>query len=154
MPYRLMAFDVYYFFKFIWALPYIVFPLTPADSGDLSELSFTRKNLFSLVVHFVLILLQLAFLVALPIVALLPVWTAAAVIGLFFLVNTLLASLLNGNTVEYHSDPEYAPALPEHAHEQWIFINGVAAGEHWMKSNLNRLAVTFKRPIMGIHNKT
>jgi len=25
---------------------------------------------------------------------------------------------------------------------------------HWMKSNLNRLALTFKRPVLGIHNKT
>ncbi|KAK3321632.1 hypothetical protein B0H66DRAFT_472946 [Apodospora peruviana] len=154
MPYRLMAFDAYYFFKFIWALPYIVFPLTPADSGELSELAFTRKNMFSLAMHLVLCLLQLAFIVALPLMALLPVWTAALAIGLFFLVNDLLCRLLNGSTVEYHSDPEYASALPEHGHEQWIFINGVAAGEHWMKSNLNRLALTFKRPILGIHNKT
>ena len=111
MPYRLMAFDVYYFFKFLWAFPYIVLPLTPTHSGELSELSFTRKNIFCLAVHLVLVILQLAFIIALPIIVLLPVWTAAAVIGLFFLVNTFLADhLLNGNTVEYHSDPEYAPA--------------------------------------------
>ena len=26
--------------------------------------------------------------------------------------------------------------------------------EHWMKNNLNRLAITFGRPILGIHNRT
>ena len=26
--------------------------------------------------------------------------------------------------------------------------------QHWFKSNLNRLAITFKRPILGIHNQT
>lgn len=26
--------------------------------------------------------------------------------------------------------------------------------EHWLKNNLNRLALTFKRPILGIHNRT
>jgi hypothetical protein len=58
----------------------------------------------------------------------LPVWTAAGLVALFMLVNKALCTLLNGEGVEYHSDPEYAPALPEHAHEQWIYINGVAAG--------------------------
>ncbi|CCC13184.1 unnamed protein product [Sordaria macrospora k-hell] len=129
-PLKLMAFDIYYFFKFIWALPYVLIPLSPSDSGDLDELSITRGNLFCVV------------------------WAAALAIGLFMLVNYWLCTLLNGTEVEYHSDPKYAPALPEHAHEQWIFINGVAVGEHWMQSNLNRLAITFKRPILGIHNKT
>ncbi|KAK3942047.1 hypothetical protein QBC46DRAFT_381054 [Diplogelasinospora grovesii] len=154
MPWRLMAFDVYYFFVFIWALPYILFPTIPADSGELDELALTRKNIFCIVVHFVLCILQLASLVAIPALILLPIWAAAILVGLFALVNHGLCSLLNGKDVEYHSDAEYAPALPEHAHEQWIFINGVAVGEHWMKNNLNRLAITFKRPILGIHNKT
>ena len=26
--------------------------------------------------------------------------------------------------------------------------------EHWLKNNLNRLALTFKRPVLGIHNRT
>lgn len=153
-PLKLMAYDVYYFFKFIWALPYVLIPLSPSDSGDLDELSITRGNLFCIGLHAVLVVLQLGFIVTLPTLVLFPVWTAALAIGLFMLVNNWLCTLLNGNEVEYHSDPKYAPALPEHAHEQWIFINGVAVGEHWMQSNLNRLAITFKRPILGIHNKT
>ncbi|KAK3347906.1 hypothetical protein B0H65DRAFT_158653 [Neurospora tetraspora] len=153
-PLKLMAFDIYYFFKFIWALPYVLIPLSPSDSGDLDELSITRGNLFCVGLHAVLVVLQLGFIATLPTLVLFPVWTAALAIGLFMLVNYGLCTLLNGKEVEYHSDPKYAPALPEHAHEQWIFINGVAVGEHWMQSNLNRLAITFKRPILGIHNKT
>ncbi|RYP46545.1 hypothetical protein DL768_007261 [Monosporascus sp. mg162] len=64
------------------------------------------------------------------------------------------AGTLNGSTIVFHSDPEYAPTLAEHEHEQWIFINGVAVGEAWLKSNINRLALTFKRPIIGVHNQT
>jgi len=157
MPWRLMAFDVYYFFKFIWALPYIIMPLTPADSGDLDELSFTRQNLFCILIHFILCILQLGFILSLPALFLLPIWTAVLLVAVFMFVNKSLCTLLNGpssSQVEYHSDPKYAPALPEHAHEQWIFINGVAVGDHWMRNNLNRLALTFKRPILGIHNKT
>ena len=154
MPWRLMAWDVFYFFKFFWAIPYILWPLTPADSDELSELSPTWANIWCIAVHAVLCVVQLAGIIALPLLVLLPVWTAALLVALFMLLNKALCLLLNRRAVEYHSEAKYAPALPEHAHEQWIYINGVAAGSHWMQSNLNRLAVTFKRPILGVHNKT
>ncbi|KAK4203552.1 hypothetical protein QBC40DRAFT_274508 [Triangularia verruculosa] len=156
LPWTLMMWDVYYFFHYLWAIFYVVWPVTPTDSGELSELSFTYGNMLSLGVHSILVVLQLAFIVALPFMVILPVWTAVGLIAGFMAVNKLLCLILNGrgDQVEYHSDPEYAEAREEHKGEVWIFINGVAAGEHWMKSNLNRLAVTFKRPILGIHNKT
>ncbi|KAK4664898.1 uncharacterized protein QC763_508620 [Podospora pseudopauciseta] len=156
LPWTLMMWDVYYFFHYLWAIFYVVWPVTPTDSAELSELSFTYGNVLSLAVHLVLVVLQLAFVVALPFMIILPVWTAVGSIAGFMGVNKLLCVILNGRggQVEYHSDPEYAEARKEHEGEVWIFINGVAAGEHWMKSNLNRLAVTFKRPILGIHNKT
>lgn len=156
LPWTLMMWDVYYFFHYLWAIFYVVWPVTPTDSAELSELSFTYGNVLSLAVHLVLVVLQLAFVVALPFMIILPVWTAVGLIAGFMGVNKLLCVILNGRggQVEYHSDPEYAEARKEHEGEVWIFINGVAAGEHWMKSNLNRLAVTFKRPILGIHNKT
>ncbi|RDW84800.1 hypothetical protein BP6252_02390 [Coleophoma cylindrospora] len=55
--------------------------------------------------------------------------------------------------MEYQSDPKYAVPRKEHEHEQWVFLNGVAVGRHWLKSNVNRLALTFGRPVLGIHNK-
>lgn len=128
MPWKLMAWDVYYFFKYAWAIPYILLPLSPTDSAELSELSPTKENIRAIAIHVVLCILQLAGLLALPALVLLPVWTAAIMVAIFLLVNNLLCRLLNGEGVEYHSDPKYAPALPEHAHEQWIYINGVAAG--------------------------
>ncbi len=128
LPWVLVGYDIFYFFKFIWALPYILFPATPADSGDLDELAFTRKNGFCIAIHFILCVLQLAGIACLPFMILLPVWTAILLVGGFMLANYGLCSLLNGKDVEYWSDPEYAPELPEHAHEQWIFINGVAVG--------------------------
>jgi hypothetical protein len=128
MPWKLMAWDLYYFFYFIWALPYILCPMTPADSEELSELSPTPANVWCIAVHAVLILMQLAGVLALPLLALLPVWVSAAIIGVFLLVNKALSMVLNRRGVEYHSDPKYAPALKEHAHEQWIYINGVATG--------------------------
>jgi hypothetical protein len=128
MPWKLMTWDVYYFFKFFWAIPYILWPVSPTDSGDLSELSPTWGNVWCISIHVVLCVLQLAGLVVLPSLVVFPVWMAAAFFGIFMLANKLLCTLLNGKGVEYHSEPKYAPELPEHAHEQWIYINGVAAG--------------------------
>lgn len=127
-PWKLMAWDVYYFFRFFWALPYIVWPLSPADSAELSELSPTLGNVWCIVIHIVLCIVQLAGIAALPSLLVLPVWLAVVLAGVFLLINHVLCLLLNGKGVEYHSEPKYAPELPEHAHEQWIYINGVAAG--------------------------
>ncbi|KAL0939498.1 uncharacterized protein CTRU02_206108 [Colletotrichum truncatum] len=153
-PYKLLAYDIYYFFQYVWALPWIVWPITPADSGELDELAFTRQNLFCIFMHVVLCILQILFILALPLTIFFPLWIDALALGAFFALNHLLCLLLNGPTLTYTSDEKYAPALPQHAHEKWIFLNGVAVGDHWMKNNLNRLALTFKRPILGIHNQT
>ncbi|TEA15054.1 hypothetical protein C8034_v002774 [Colletotrichum sidae] len=153
-PYKLLAYDIYWFFQYGWAMPWIVWPITPSDSGELDELAFTRQNLFCIFMHVILCILQIAFIIALPLAVLFPLWIDVLALGAFFALNYLLCLLLNGPTLTYASDERYAPALPEHAHEQWIFLNGVAVGDHWMKNNLNRLAITFKRPILGIHNQT
>ncbi|KAJ0114405.1 hypothetical protein J7T55_010794 [Diaporthe amygdali] len=155
-PSRLLLWDVYYFFYYIWALPYIILPWRPFDSGDLSELAPTRGNLWCIFIHVVLAILQLVMIICLPPVALiLPLWTTLAIVAVFVGVNKGLCLLINAKEVLFHSDPEYAkPDQKKFAHEQWIFLNGVACGEHWMKSCLNRLALTFGRPIIGVHNRT
>jgi hypothetical protein len=153
-PWRLVVYDTLYFFRFAWALPWTILPLRPLDSGDLDEFAPTAANVFCLVMHAVLLVLQLAFLVALPFGFLLPVWMFALGVGAFLGLNHVLCMSLNGDGIEFHSDEKYATASPEHAHEQWICLNGVASGRHWTKSSLDRIALTFKRPVLGIHNRT
>lgn len=155
-PSRLLLWDIYYFFYYIWALPYIILPWKPFDSGDLSELAPTWGNLWCVFIHVVLAILQLVMIICLPPVALiLPLWTTLAIVAVFAGVNKGLCTLINSKEVLFYSDPEYAaPDQKKFAHEQWIFLNGVACGEHWMKSCLNRLALTFGRPIIGVHNRT
>lgn len=130
LPWKLFAYDVYYFFSYLWALPHVLWPIKASEmnSGHLDELSPTPENLFCIFIHFVLLVFQLAFIIALPFSILFPIPIVAAAVGAFLLFNHGLCMLINGSETEYHSDPKYAPALPEHAHEQWIFINGVAAG--------------------------
>lgn len=155
-PLRLLAWDIYYFFRFSWAIPYVLWPFRPFDSGHLSELAPTWGNAWCIFIHLVLVVLQLGFVLCFPPVALfMPLWMTLASAGAFMALNKALCLLINGEEEVFYSDPEYArPGQERFAHEQWIFLNGVAAGEHWMKNNLNRLALTFGRPIIGIHNKT
>ncbi|KND89301.1 hypothetical protein TOPH_06028 [Tolypocladium ophioglossoides CBS 100239] len=154
MPWRLLVKDIHYFFAYAWALPWVLMPLRPYGSDELDELYPDWRNLFCILVHFVLVILQLAFLVVLPVAIFFPIWTVAGGVSAFMLVNWALCKLLNGKEVTFRSNEKYAKELPEHAHEQWVFLNGVAVGEHWMKNNLNRLALTFGRPVLGIHNRT
>merc|ERR1711977_348905 len=56
--------------------------------------------------------------------------------------------------MEVESKKEYAERKKEHEHEQWIFLNGVAVGRNWLQSSVDRLALTFGRPVLGVHNKT
>ncbi|KAI1463578.1 uncharacterized protein F4812DRAFT_453520 [Daldinia caldariorum] len=154
MPWRLMMWDIRYFFTFAWALPWVIWPVRPCDGDHFDELSFTRENVWCMFIHAILVVLQLFFILMLPLAVLFPVWMVAVGIAVFFAVNKLLCLFLNGKTITFTSDPKYAPALEEHAHEQWIFLNGVAVGEAWLKSNINRLALTFKRPVIGVHNRT
>lgn len=155
-PWKLLAWDTYYFFYYSWALPYVLFPIRPTDSGSLSELAPTPGNIFCVFIHVILVVLQLGFILIFPPVALfIPLWTTILAVAVFMAVNKVLYDLLNGKDVIFQSDPQYAaPDQAQFAHEQWVFLNGVAVGSHWMESNLNRLALTFGRPIIGIHNRT
>lgn len=128
MPLKLLVWDTRYFFVFAWALPWIVWPIRPCDGDDFDELAFTRPNLWCIFVHAVLVVIQTAFIISLPWVFLFPAWMVLIGMTVFFGCNALLCRTLNGDTITFHSDPEFAPALEEHEHEQWIFINGVAAG--------------------------
>ncbi|RDA92721.1 hypothetical protein CP533_1424 [Ophiocordyceps camponoti-saundersi (nom. inval.)] len=153
MPFRLMLADIYCLLAYSWALPHILLPLR-GRSGSFAELYPSLPNLWSLLLQVVLGFMQLGFFLILPWTVLLPVWVAALAIVSFLVANWLLCRMVNGPGIRFHSDPKYAVDRPEHRHEQWIFLNGVAAGDHWTKSNLNRLALTFGRPVMGIHNRT
>ncbi|KAH9890798.1 hypothetical protein F4778DRAFT_367846 [Xylariomycetidae sp. FL2044] len=153
-PWRLTAWDIKYFFTFAWALPWVVWPMRPCDGGAFDELSNTPANRWCIFVHIVLAVIQLFFIFTLPLAFLFPAWIVVAWLIVFFTANWIICWALNGNTIVYESDPKYTPNPNLHANEQWIFLNGVAVGEAWLKSNIDRLAVTFKRPIIGVHNQT
>ena len=127
-PWRLLMKDMYYFFAYSWALPWILWPIYPYGAGDLDELYPSASNLFCIFIHIVLVILQLGAILALPAALFFPLWMGLTAAGGFLTLNWLLCKLLNGKGIIYHSEEKYAKAKPEHAHEQWIFCNGVAVG--------------------------
>jgi hypothetical protein len=73
--------------------------------------------------------MQTGFLLCLPCLAMSPISTVAGTLAAFLLVNRVICNLLNKDRATiYTSDDVYARALPEHAREQWIFVNGIAVG--------------------------
>ncbi|KAK5073293.1 hypothetical protein LTR70_010321 [Exophiala xenobiotica] len=169
-PGRLALQDLWLFVRItlVWpitdSLPSIVLPFYPFRSGPLDELYPSPQNLWALSLHIFLIFTQATFLLLLvPSVLLgLPVpllgWTPSCILVVvgFVVGNGYFCILLNGTKRRYESitDPEWQEAWQKRDDEKWVFINGVAAGDHWMQTNLDRLALTFRRPVHGIHNKT
>ncbi|KAF8852723.1 hypothetical protein BDZ45DRAFT_658824 [Acephala macrosclerotiorum] len=152
-PLELLRHDIASAFSFFLFLPFIVMPMNPLRSGYLCELYPSLENFWCMFLHVVLILLQLPFLLSIPFWIFLPVWTVGLGVGVFLVVNRGIWYLLNGPEIEYPSNPAYA-SNEGHEHEQWIFLNGVAVGKHWLQSNVDRLSLTFRRPVLGIHNPT
>lgn len=169
-PAALAAQDLWLFFRitFVWpitrGLPSIVLPFYPWRSGPLDELYlWSFGNVWALSLHALLILTQSLFLILLLLSLLgvpVPVlaWTPGCifVVVVFVLGNNVVCILLNGTGRRFQSltNPDWQDRWESHDDEKWIFVNGVAVGHHWMQSNLDRLALTFRRPIYGIHNKT
>lgn len=127
-PVTLLFKDVYYFFVYIWALPWIVLPLGPCGSGELDELYPSWNNMLCVSVHAILGILQLVFVFVLPVALVLPLWLSAVAVSAFLTLNWALCKLLNSKQVTFQSDEKYAKPRPGHAHEQWVFLNGVAVG--------------------------
>ncbi|KAG5977397.1 hypothetical protein E4U55_006852 [Claviceps digitariae] len=153
-PIKILLQDLRYLFVYAWSIPRVLMPLSPCGSGDLDELYPSYKNMFCVAVHGVLATLQLMFICGLPLAVFFPLWMTGIGMTGFFILNWMLCRLLNGSELVYYSDKKYAKPDPAHEHEQWVYLNGVSVGTHWLKNNLNRLAVTFHRPVMGIHNRT
>ncbi|KAI6824418.1 hypothetical protein KC332_g9188 [Hortaea werneckii] len=152
-PIRLLFSDMVLGFR---KLPYIfgILSLQPSRH-PLDELyPWSVKNMVTLAIHLFLIVYQLAFLASIPVWIILhgpALWFivyCASVLG----VNTLICGLLNGPA--YLDSKIDIPYPKSHNKERWIFLNGVAVGSHWLQANIDRLALTFRRPVRGVHNPT
>lgn len=127
-PLKLLRQDVASAFTFWLFLPFIVYPFSPVSSGPLCELYPSAANLWSMFLHIILVIMQVPFLLSIPFWFFFPLWSVSIGVAIFWLINQGICYLLNGSQMRYPSDPKFAAAKDEHAHEQWIFLNGVAVG--------------------------
>lgn len=157
-PWRLVWDDIQLFCSQAAYLPYIVWPVTPFNSGALDELYPSPRNLFCISVHLVLCAAQLAFIVVIPAFLFWPapfgLLSFVVFVFSFLAINQLMCSwLLNGKRPILNSQVDLS-RFPKHDDERWIFLNGVAVGSHWLQSNIDRIALSFGRPVIGVHNPT
>lgn len=159
-PLKLLLSDTLLFLRFSWALPGIILPLWPWPGRALDELYPSRSNLIDMALHLFLFIIQSVFLVSVPWFLGLPFGVFVFYVVGFLYANALFCKLLNGPETDANGKRRIFMSRvpikhrPEHDAECWIFLNGVAVGQHWLQSNMDRLALTFGRPIMGVHNAT
>ncbi|KAF7589229.1 hypothetical protein BBP40_004571 [Aspergillus hancockii] len=155
-PLKLLWFDILLVLKSIWSLPGILFPLTPWNSDELDELYPSKENIMEIIVHVCLTLCQVTFLLSLLVCLffMVPALWISMYSATFIWVNRSICRLVfNGPETILESQVPVQES-PGHEHERWIFINGVAVGDHWLQSSIDRLALTFGRKVIGVHNPT
>ncbi|KAL4869818.1 hypothetical protein BDV12DRAFT_167278 [Aspergillus spectabilis] len=155
-PWKLLYEDILLFFRVAWSLPSLLLPLSGYNSGSLDELYLSLQNIGNLASQVVLCLLQIVFLVSIPVLltCMVPaLWVCVYIGGILWANKALCDLLLNrGASVLVSRFPELD--APEHRHEHWIFINGIACGQTWLQMNIDRLGLTFGRKVTGVHNPT
>jgi len=158
VPWKLFWYDLKLFAANAWALPYIIWPIHSSQSTSSDELVGTLPNFEAITIHIGLCLAQSFFLLSIIPLLILPVLPFGAVVIYvlgFIIINQLLCNLLlNGQHATLESDVDLRQFPQAHPKEKWIFINGIAVGQTWLQSNINRIALSFGRPVTGVHNPT
>ncbi|KAK7191886.1 hypothetical protein PSPO01_02335 [Paraphaeosphaeria sporulosa] len=153
-PLLLCLSDLRLFLALTSTLSGILTPLTQWRAGALDELYPSLPNLYCLFLHAFLLLFQSIFLLSLPFLIALPIWVVGVYFAGVYSVTVAVAFLLNGSEDVLHSSVDLGEEGDRHGGECWIYLNGVSVGRHWLQSNLDLLAMTFRRPVTGVHNRT
>ncbi|KAF2013267.1 hypothetical protein BU24DRAFT_233624 [Aaosphaeria arxii CBS 175.79] len=152
-PLRLCWHDILLFWRCRWSLFGILFPFTQWNCRELDELyPFSVPNVLCLALHGFLIILQFAFLISLPLLIFFPLATDILYVAVIAVVTFATSRILNGRDTIHRST--IGLNEDQHSKERWIYMNGVSVGKHWFQGNLDRLAMTFRRPVTGVHNPT
>ncbi|KAJ5100062.1 hypothetical protein N7532_007063 [Penicillium argentinense] len=155
-PLLLLCRDILLFVKYAWTLPGILLPLRLGRTTPLDELYPSWRSLVSFSAQVFLTISQVLFLISIPftIILLLPaVWIFAYIFAGIAINFAICMLVLNGpERVLVSRVP--VPSRPEHEHERWFFINGVANSKFWLQNNIDQLSYSFGRKITAIHNRT
>jgi len=150
-PLRLIWSDMRLFWANIGCLFGVMVP-GPADKLD--ELYLSPINMLTIAIHAFLVVYQLIYLALIPMAVICQIPAAWVLVfcTVGFLFNKAVCFFLNGPAVLDSTVP--LPAEEQHPDEAWIFLNGVSVGSVWLQANVNRLSMTFRRPVRGVHNPT
>ncbi|KAL3433731.1 hypothetical protein BDV09DRAFT_205150 [Aspergillus tetrazonus] len=153
-PWSLMWEDILLVVRTSWSIPWVLLPLKHQHSNELDELYPSLTNIANVVFQAVLSLVQILFLLSVPVLVICMVpalWVCVYISGFLWFNRTLCNLILNRKPSVLVSKYPKEEA-PEHKHEHWVYINGIACGQTWLQSNIDRLAYTFRRKITGVHN--
>ncbi|CAL3968166.1 unnamed protein product [Diplocarpon coronariae] len=158
-PFRLVLDDLVSVLHLRNLLARIILPLGPLISEELDELYPSWSNIQDLTLHAILLVTQLTLIISLPVLGII-FWLVPGIVPVIFVVTFWVATWIVMRLLNGWPTTECLVGLPDGLEpvndekELWFFINGVATGKNWLQSNLNLLARTFQREIVGIHNTT
>ncbi|KAH0562951.1 hypothetical protein GP486_002484 [Trichoglossum hirsutum] len=154
-PFELLWSDIKLFFRVLVYLWGVVVPIYPYGSGELDELYPSFDNVKALILHAILIVSQTFFILTIPFWFLYPLPLNVLVVYLvmFWMFNGVICRWLNGDGKPLTSRVPM-DGWEKREGEKWVFMNGISIGNHWLQSNIDRLAMTFRREVTGVHNLT
>ncbi|KAL9109945.1 MAG: hypothetical protein Q9227_005468 [Pyrenula ochraceoflavens] len=137
----------------LYLLPNIFLPFGTKDPSD--ELYMHPPNTAAMfILVFVTILQGLLAILAIPAFIVLPGLLIAVLLLLGNALIVLICSPIQGPTDVTPSEDTLAQLDQDFPHERWFFLNGCCVSGPALQGNINRLALTFGRPIRGVHNRT
>ena len=154
-PVRLLFQDALVLLRMLKYLPWLILPFwTKVPDAELYILSITAvRDLF---LQGLLFLLEAGILVVAPVLLLiLPASVSASVAAFTSVLIYIISRPMLGPRIVYSQMGETTTARAEsYKNERWLFVNGCLVGNRILQDNVNRLAKTFGRPVIGIHNRT
>ncbi|KAJ5921827.1 hypothetical protein N7516_009530 [Penicillium verrucosum] len=155
-PIKLLWSDLCLFVSKLWALPGILLPLDLAHTRELDELHPSLRNGATVLIHIFLVVYQLVFLLSLPImvICMLPGLWILAYSTIAFTINYAIVMLMLNGFEQILVSQVPVVEQPGHERERWLYINGIAAGHHWVQMNIDQLSYIFGRKVTGVHNRT
>lgn len=135
-------------------LPLLFFPLKTTDKS--AELSTSKASFASYAILVALFMAELAgLLLAIPAFLVLPGGYFVALLVLFSFSIFLLALPTQGPRIVHSVVGDHrAESTASHNDERWLFVNGIATGHSGLQNNVDRISLTFGRPVIGIHNRS
>ncbi|KAJ5970128.1 uncharacterized protein N7479_000046 [Penicillium vulpinum] len=155
-PIKLLWSDLSLFVSKIWALPGIFLPLHLARTHEFDEFYPSLRNGATVLVHIFLMVYQLVFLFSLPImvICMIPGLWILTYSAIALTVNYAIVMLMLNGFQQILVSQVSVVERPGNERERWLYINGIAAGHHWVQMNIDQLSHIFGRKVTGVHNRT